>query len=372
MMKLVARVGLLGLAVALSLASVGCRKRIVVPEWTYQPRNHPTYPESRYIVGSGRSEISPFEAEQAARGEVARQIRSDIEMTARREVEVVREGDRYSVGGISEQKVLERAEFEHAEMIRVPADGAFYDDGVFWAFAYLDRLEADRFFATEQGQVEDRLRNLHQRAMDALREGQPGQFVKVGPVLLNDYDTWDALRSKRRAIAGGSGGDTGQVDRWAAEVHAAQGELVDRMVWVVHVQAASDEVAASSIETLEQVLVDVITNLGLTVVVAPDEACSAPTGDRDLAFAVTADLDVQPRTSGLGPAAALLVTLKGSECFDNGGEIFAVTLDREAFVGEHATRMESAIDIANGEVVAATRDISREIRGAIRAAGPMP
>ena len=372
MSKSVARVGLLGLAIAVSLASVGCPKKIVVPDWTYQPRDHPTYPVSRYIVGSGRSEISPFEAEQAARGEVARQIRSDIEMTARREVEVVRQGERYRVGGISEQKILERAEFEHAEMIRVPADGAFYDDGVFWAFACLDRLEADRLFATEQGQVEDRLRNMHQRAMEAFREGRPGQFVKVGPTLLNDYDTWDALRSKRRAIAGGSGGDTGQVDGWVAEVHAAQGELVDRMVWVVHVQAASDDAPASSIETLEQVLVDVLTNLGLSVVVAPGEACSESTGDRDLAFAVTADLDVQHKPGALEPRAALLVTLRGSECFGSGGEIFAVTLDREAFVGTHPTHMVSAIESANVKIIEATRDISREIRGAIRAAGPMP
>lgn len=345
-------------------------KKIVAPAWIDNPRSHPVYPAERYIVGSGRSVLGLADAEQAARAEIARQIDSAIEATTRREVAIVQQGDRFSVGGISEQKILERARFEHAELIEVPVDGTYVEGGTYFALACLDRLKADQLYAREQNRVEGRLRSMHERSMAALEEGRPRELIRLSRQLRGDYDEWAGLRSMRSAITRGIRGDTAPVDRWASDVHSALAAVSDRTIWIVRVEPEDESVPESSLRSLERVLEDEVTRLGVGVQLADGAACEQPTGDRDLAFGLRASLAVDDRSSNRGQALALQVRIVATECFGDQAEFFAVTLDRDAFVGEHPTDAVRAVEQANARLIDASRGIAREIRGAVSSTMP--
>ena len=338
------------LAVSMTVSSIGCPKRVALPDYFLNPGSHAEYPSSRYIVGIGKSAESASVAEQAGRAEVSRQVASEIVVQVRREVEVIDDGDRARVHKLSEQAIRERTSFEHGELIRTDPNATFYDGDAFWAFVALDRAEADSALAAKQEGVEDKLLDLHRRALAAARDDSPGTFAQPARKFLRKYDEWDALRFQRRAIAGGDGGDTDRVDGWASDIVSAGGDLQDRIVWVIGVEAGLDDVPETTLTAVAKALSAAVSDLGLKSVLAEGAPCSEDTGDRDLAYGLLATVDVEQGLGHIGYKAVLDITTAGSECFGSGNDLFRTTMERRLLVGVHTSSKPRALELAQGKL----------------------
>jgi len=355
-------------ALATLIAPTGCPKQTAMPSWLSGV--HEGYPSAGYVVGTGRSDESYAEAEAAARAEVARQITSEIEVLVEREAEVIKEGDRVRAHSFVAQVIRERSTFEHAELIRTPDDGRYADRDGFWAFACLSRRDADEALAIEQGQIEDQLGDLRERIVGAAADGDPARLSQVVASFREAHDQWDVLRFQRRAIAGGEGGATLLADGMATDVVAALGQLQDRIVWVVRVESASPSVPDAAVEAAEQVLVEALSSLGTTAMLAERAPCREPTGDRDLSYGLTAQVDVQQTLGQIGPKAVIDLTVEGEACHGSANALFTHTLP--GFIGVHSTRKDRALDIAVGKLRDGFDRIEADLAAPIGDVVPLP
>ena len=345
----------------------GCPKKI--PPCTFCDGSHDAYPRAKFIVGTGRSADGYSEAEAAARAQVTRQIASEIEVLVHREAEVIQDGGRIRARSFVEQAIRERSSFEHAELIHIPPDGRWADKDYYWAFAILARRQADSALVVEQNEVEGRLVSLRDRAVAAGKSGDPGRFGQSSGPFFEVYDEWDVLRFQRRAIGGGEGGDTAAVDAMASDVAESQGALLDRIVWIVQVQAG-DDVPGDAVDGVEQVLVKAISGLGVKTMLSQRDPCSESTGGRDLACGLVADVDVEQKLGQIGPKATIDVTLQGEACFGAGGALFTQSLPGN--IGVHTSRKERALEIAVGKILGAEEAIVSELIGPISNECPLP
>jgi len=339
--------------VALGLSALalflGCPKRFELAPWHVNPCEHPDYPCSRYITGTGGSEDGRSDAGVQAQSEVAKKIRSSLVSVVDREIEVIQDGERKRATKLIRETILVKSEFKHNELVLIIDDAAQTDEraGKDYAFAALKRAKADRLLAERQKRVTQQLDEWRHVALNAYEGAELRAFVRAARDFAGSYDAWDVIRCQRRAVTGGAGPDPGEVDGWGHELRRAGMDLHSRTVWNVRAVPESDAVSRELVTAVESLMRDSVAAQGFDAVIA-DEPCGNP-GTADIVFDLETRIYASRGLGRLGYKAEVELESQASRC---GSDDVVFQLDPlgTAIVGVHPSDKRRALRIVIDKV----------------------
>jgi hypothetical protein len=238
------------LAVSIAAVLAGCAGAKPLPAYVEGTGENPRFPKARYLTGAGISPLGDDDAEARARSAVATQITAQIrtELTSSEQYDSD-SGTRERVS----QDVSVTTSFPHAELIRIVERGRS-GDGVY-AFAAMDRFEADRALARDGEPERERYALAVSAALAARRASNAGEFAAASR---DAKEVQAAVASNlllRRAVLGHA--PSGQAE-YEAQRGALEAALLDarakRVVGVVVRGASADprlgEYALRAVRTL--------------------------------------------------------------------------------------------------------------------------
>ena len=248
---------------------------------------HETYREPAFFAQSGSSAQSMEQAENAARQRVAQQIQSRIESVFQ---ERMREDSAGQSSSTVDRVIRVTSQFSRGNLITIADRGQ--KDGVFYAFAVLDRAKADQSLGSEYDVASAEFRTAADNALAAVGNAREftGAWSRASAL-------WKVLEGKGLELEAldKSGASRVRDDRRRRSdlLAARQNVLRDFPVRLAAKGAYSDQIASVMNKALKKIGVDVSSN---------------PAGGVPLEVEVTESL---PRGVGVCCSWSLALTVDG-------------------------------------------------------------
>ena len=184
-------------ALACLMAACGGARGPLRAYFTAVQAGHPSYPDARFITGVGLSSATATDADTRARENVALQISTRLESeTSSFQRFTTQTGTSETVTS----RVSVRTSFDRAELIRVVERAE--QEGVFYAYAVLDRAAADRELASAMGADLTTFQAAAETARKARAGQEAGAFAIAATEATKIRQRMDSVFVVRRAIAG--------------------------------------------------------------------------------------------------------------------------------------------------------------------------
>lgn len=214
---------------------LGCASVTPLPPHFQGNAEHPTFTRKRFFV-AGASGDSPESAAANAKAAVAAQVSSQISST----LEDIQQSVSAGSGPASEAQRIEsrvhiRADFAHAELIKVVEQIRAGDPESYWALAALDRGDAARMLESELAPILDEFNRAVDAALKAAQERRlKALFASRGEVSDKYKKVLSTgLMPQLAVLRGGFPGiqtTRARVDEVERAIHSARAELVGLIV----------------------------------------------------------------------------------------------------------------------------------------------
>ena len=198
--------------------------------------DNPRYPRARYLVAVGISSASFEDAAAKAQAEIAAQISAQVQS------EVASFQGFVAGSGESErvtQNISVKSAWKHAELIlvveREQRRGAYY------AYAVMDRAEADQAIARDQEPEQQRFQLAVQAALDARKAGRVGDFWTAERGARGAQPAVEASWLLRRALMARPAPGEAEYRQARTALETALAEARARRVVDVVLQGAADQ-----------------------------------------------------------------------------------------------------------------------------------
>jgi hypothetical protein len=292
------------------VAACGGTHAPLPPYFTAVQAGHPSYPEARFITGVGLSSLSAADAETRARENVVLRISTRLESeTSSFQRFTTQAGTTETVTS----RVSVRSSFDRADLIRVVERAV--EDGVYYAYAVLDRAAADRELASAMSADLTSFQAAAAGARKAREAQDAGAFATAAADASRIRQGIDSAFIVRRAITGHPAREEPDYVALRNQLLALLGEARARRVIGVVVKGGGAAM-------LSELAVNAVKRLGLR----PDTGTCAARDRKELTDST--ELDVAPEekcTEGsLGERCEVVVRLLAQAC--SGGASGAGTM----------------------------------------------
>ncbi|GAB4304339.1 MAG: hypothetical protein Kow0090_19930 [Myxococcota bacterium] len=304
------------------LSSCGAK---VKPVYISESHKHPRYTPALFITAVGVSQKDAEDAEQNAKARIAEQIRSSIESESESSVkEISAEKGESQVASEFSSRVRQTAQFSHAELIKIDKGSAFADNGIFYAFAYLNRREAVEILSTEYKNAAEPFRAA---ARAIIEPNTPfGQFIIAYKKMHESFTTLVAKASEIRAIMKSSLEDYAD----DASLFQKAEKSAEERIANLHINVIVASPNKADGELIRETLARTIIKLGIAA--SPSDTCG-----RSLALKLGAEENC--KRGALGEVCALV--LKGA-LIDCSNKKAIIDIEIGGFKGVHAKEQEVA------------------------------
>ena len=295
---------------------------------------HPSYPEARFITGIGLSSASAADADTRGRENVTLQISTRLESeTSSFQRFTTQTGTSETVTS----RVSVRSSFDRAELIRIVERAE--QEGVFYAYAVLDRAAADRELASAMSADLTTFHAAAENARKARAAQEAGAFAVSAAEATKLRQRIDSAFVVRRAIAGRPAAEEKDYVALRNQLLALVEEARARRVVGVVLKGAGPG-------PLSDLALNAVKRLGLR----PDTGACAMRDRKDLTDATELDVTPEEKCSegSLGERCEVVVRLVAQAC--SGGASGAGTM--ATVRGAHPSDREKARKLAWEKVTA--------------------
>lgn len=348
---------------AVSACALGCTSAL--PAYLLDPveNPHPRCDPQTHAVAVGESSVGRADAEQAARARLlSQEVGSKISGELQRIAKVMQRDGATATERSLEQRIVEKIEFSHGELIKnigAPAE----KDGKTYALACMNRSEAGEALSSDLAKPLAEFNTSYETASSALARGDLAQFTaeyrtaseKIAPVL--------RYFAQIRAIVGASHAAESKVQQEWLDVSTQAQKVVSRVMLDIKFDVADFDAASAPI--VQDALRSGISSLGLAM--GSNKNCTAGSAvaggvnaggnSPHYFYTWTIKPEAQCKTTGLGHACSLRYVVEGGSCID-GGKGFSAELTNSAWTGldhrDEKTALNKALKAVTPASVAAT------------------